>query len=58
MHLKLLFFRIVGENKGFYFSKENLFNETILISAFNSTLKRSEERLVGKDCRSRWSPYH
>jgi len=39
MHLKLLFFRIVGENKGFYFSKENLFNETILISAFNSTLK-------------------
>ena len=22
------------------------------------TLKRSEERRVGKECRSRWSPYH
>ncbi len=24
---------------------------------FNATL-RSEERRVGKECRSRWSPYH
>ena len=23
-----------------------------------STCKRSEERRVGKECRSRWSPYH
>ena len=23
-----------------------------------STLHRSEERRVGKECRSRWSPYH
>ena len=23
-----------------------------------SYLKRSEERRVGKECRSRWSPYH
>ena len=23
-----------------------------------SGLKRSEERRVGKECRSRWSPYH
>src|SRR3712207_7613369 len=23
-----------------------------------STLARSEERRVGKECRSRWSPYH
>ena len=23
-----------------------------------SKLKRSEERRVGKECRSRWSPYH
>ena len=22
------------------------------------TIKRSEERRVGKECRSRWSPYH
>src|SRR3712207_8709729 len=24
----------------------------------NSGLRRSEERRVGKECRSRWSPYH
>ena len=24
----------------------------------DATLKRSEERRVGKECRSRWSPYH
>src|SRR5215813_13285064 len=25
---------------------------------FKRALKRSEERRVGKECRSRWSPYH
>ena len=24
----------------------------------NGTMTRSEERRVGKECRSRWSPYH
>ena len=24
----------------------------------DDTLSRSEERRVGKECRSRWSPYH
>ena len=24
----------------------------------NATVRRSEERRVGKECRSRWSPYH
>src|ERR1039458_1977397 len=28
------------------------------ISAYSSSHKRSEERRVGKECRSRWSPYH
>ena len=28
------------------------------ISLFYGTLCRSEERRVGKECRSRWSPYH
>src|SRR5690242_2547428 len=27
-------------------------------AAFNSARTRSEERRVGKECRSRWSPYH
>src|SRR2546426_6160629 len=33
---------------------------THLISAgvLKSTAARSEERRVGKECRSRWSPYH
>ena len=31
-----------------------------LLKEFQSrgTLLRSEERRVGKECRSRWSPYH
>ena len=28
------------------------------ISAIRKASKRSEERRVGKECRSRWSPYH
>src|SRR3989442_13510809 len=38
--------------------------ETIVLSpssvqeAFWLTIDRSEERRVGKECRSRWSPYH
>ena len=30
------------------------------VGAFNDPLidNRSEERRVGKECRSRWSPYH
>src|SRR5260370_12030229 len=27
-------------------------------SAFGADFNRSEERRVGKECRSRWSPYH
>ena len=27
-------------------------------SIYQEALKRSEERRVGKECRSRWSPYH
>ena len=28
------------------------------IEVWGGRLKRSEERRVGKECRSRWSPYH
>ena len=31
---------------------------TAEISALEKAVKRSEERRVGKECRSRWSPYH
>ena len=29
-----------------------------LVAAFAPGMARSEERRVGKECRSRWSPYH
>ena len=28
------------------------------IAALKTEMERSEERRVGKECRSRWSPYH
>jgi len=28
------------------------------LTIWQRKLKRSEERRVGKECRSRWSPYH
>ena len=30
----------------------------VVVSLFTSLIGRSEERRVGKECRSRWSPYH
>ena len=30
----------------------------VLTDAAIASYKRSEERRVGKECRSRWSPYH
>ena len=32
--------------------------ERTLPSEMDIKLERSEERRVGKECRSRWSPYH
>ena len=32
--------------------------ETLSDAIRESGVKRSEERRVGKECRSRWSPYH
>ena len=29
-----------------------------IVEAEGKVVKRSEERRVGKECRSRWSPYH
>ena len=33
----------------------NSYNES---SPWSNSITRSEERRVGKECRSRWSPYH
>src|SRR5689334_24083392 len=41
-----------GPRGGFLLS-----NDEVLAKRINSAV-RSEERRVGKECRSRWSPYH
>ena len=43
------------ENKLIYLSEH--FPALVLTGA-RQTTTRSEERRVGKECRSRWSPYH
>ena len=36
----------------------NVMSELLFTSGTTGALTRSEERRVGKECRSRWSPYH
>src|SRR2546429_7284378 len=36
----------------------NITNPKTAQEHFNVAVNRSEERRVGKECRSRWSPYH
>ena len=33
-------------------------NATFVMALHEMPIMRSEERRVGKECRSRWSPYH
>src|SRR3989454_10056283 len=44
--------RFGSANDGGYLMCENL------IEPIDAAYSRSEERRVGKECRSRWSPYH
>ena len=37
---------------------EGYFCMIMMINISDATRSRSEERRVGKECRSRWSPYH
>ena len=46
--------KIDGDKVVIEFDKENRYNDGSKDTIFN----RSEERRVGKECRSRWSPYH
>ena len=38
--------------------EDALYNTAFELFTTKGTNKRSEERRVGKECRSRWSPYH
>ena len=52
--------------KGLYNENSFKYNSGLKITAAHTTdravlfdfISRSEERRVGKECRSRWSPYH
>ena len=45
---------LVNEDKE---AAQELFHE-IVVEKSRDIYERSEERRVGKECRSRWSPYH
>ena len=44
--------------RGFLFVGRSGAGKSTLLDAFSALTTRSEERRVGKECRSRWSPYH
>ena len=46
-----ILWQIINTGKPYFLSRPRRFGKSLLIS-------RSEERRVGKECRSRWSPYH
>ena len=52
-------FRGLPDKFGLERVRDTPISETAIIgSAVGAALTRSEERRVGKECRSRWSPYH
>ena len=46
------------EKKIVLYKKHSDNKECEIIISKNKNHRRSEERRVGKECRSRWSPYH
>ena len=48
-----LFFSLISSSLS-YIIKNNIYFSLFLFTLY----LRSEERRVGKECRSRWSPYH
>ena len=54
-----LLHKYVDIQKDFFIDLSKKFKENkIEISSCDLERLRSEERRVGKECRSRWSPYH
>src|SRR2546422_11409306 len=52
------FYRDFDEDIGFELEPDYLLPFTHSPQRVPTGMKRSEERRVGKECRSRWSPYH
>src|SRR3712207_3701327 len=51
---------VTASSWSYYKGKSNpaAYYSLILLSSIGMVVIRSEERRVGKECRSRWSPYH
>ena len=49
-------FNLLISNKIFKINEIKVFENENPVT--EPTIRRSEERRVGKECRSRWSPYH
>ena len=50
---------VLGEAQSLAIGRDHPFIEPLhLLKAMLDPAGRSEERRVGKECRSRWSPYH
>ena len=56
----ILIYKFIGNWPATVKSLGNIFHilSPFLIGAMIALVLRSEERRVGKECRSRWSPYH
>ena len=48
----------INKTKSWIFEKINKIDKPLARLIKKNRKKRSEERRVGKECRSRWSPYH
>src|SRR6266498_2698156 len=47
----------VPSEEGYRYFVSQMMNQAELPASIQATISRSEERRVGKECRSRWSPY-
>ena len=58
MKIKKYVVGMIGTNCYLVINEET--KESVMVDpgAYPAKVKRSEERRVGKECRSRWSPYH
>ena len=55
---KRLMKKAVDRNRMKRLIRESYRHQKVLLSTKRTYTTRSEERRVGKECRSRWSPYH
>ena len=49
---------MTDDRKYIYVKGKKIYVPDELYKAYKKESSRSEERRVGKECRSRWSPYH